>query len=169
MSLGMAFAAILVIAAVVGWLSYSRARAFRAATRLHSLPIYHGAYAALWAAIPALLMIAAWAPIQSRLVDRAVLSSPEGKALPSFQMQRESILSEAREIASGQREQGFNPQSAGLAPRIRSESARFALLGGTAALALALAAGFVALRQTAPQFRARRGVERWLMILLVAA
>src|SRR3954447_5971296 len=142
MSLGMALAAILVIAAAVGWLSYSRARTFRAATRLHSLPIYHGAYAALWAAIPALLLIAAWAPIQSRLVDRAVLSSPEGKALPSFQMQRESVLSEAREIASGEREQGFNPESSALAPRIRSASTRFALIGGSAALVLALAAGF---------------------------
>jgi phosphate transport system permease protein len=169
MSLGIAFAAIVLIAAGVGWLSYSRARSFRAATRLHSLPVYHGAYAALWAAIPALLLIAAWAPIQSRLVDRAVLSSPEGKALPSFQMQRESILSEAREIASGKRQQGFNPESTTLAPRIRSESARFALIGGAAALALALGAGFLASRRTAPQFRARRGVERWLMIVLVAA
>jgi phosphate transport system permease protein len=169
MSLGMAFAAIIVIAAAIGWLAYTRARRFRTATRLHSLPIYHGAYAALWAAIPALLLIAAWAPIQSRLVDRAVLSSPEGRALPSFQMQRESILSEAREIASGEREQGFNPQSSTLAPRIQSESARFGLIGGVAALALSLVAGFVASRRTAPQFRARRGVERWLMIVLVAA
>src|SRR5947209_7619274 len=169
MSLGIAFAAIIVIAATVGWLSYSRARSFRAAARLHSLPVYHGAYGALWAAIPAVLLIAAWAPIQSRLVDRAVLASPEGKALPAFQMQRESILSEAREIASGQRQQGFNPESSALAPRIRLESSRFALIGGAAALALALAAGFVALRRSAPQFRARRGVERWLMIVLLAA
>src|SRR3954471_16464938 len=119
MSLGMAFAAIVVIAAITGWLSYSRARRFRTATRLHSLPVYHGAYAGLWAAIPALLLIAAWAPIQSRLVDQAMLSSPEGQALPTFEMQRESILSEAREIARGEREQGFNAESASLAPRIR--------------------------------------------------
>jgi phosphate transport system permease protein len=169
MSLGIAIAAIIMIAAAVGWLSYGRARRFRTASRLHSLPVYHGAYAALWAAIPALLLVAAWAPIQSRLVDQAVLSSPEGKALPSFQMQRESILSEARDIASGGREQGFNPESAALAPRIRSESSRFALMGGAAALALALAAGFVASGRTTPQFRARRGVERWLMIALLAA
>src|SRR5947209_13102465 len=115
MSLGIALAAIIVIAAAAGWLSYSRARSFRAATRLHSLPVYHGAYAALWAAIPAILLVAAWAPIQSRLVDRAVLASPEGKALPAFQMQRESILSEAREIESGERQQGFNPESSALA------------------------------------------------------
>src|SRR3954447_4505809 len=155
MSLGMAVTAVIVIAAAIGWVSYARARRFRAATRLHSLPVYHGAYAALWAAIPALLLIAAWPPIQSRLVDGAVLSSPEGKALPPFKMRRESILSEAREIASGEREQGFNPESGALAPRIRSETERFALIGGTAALLVAVAAGLLASRRTAPQFRAR--------------
>src|ERR687887_2270439 len=116
MSLGIALAAVLVVALAAGWLGYARSRRLRTAGRLHSLPVYHGAYAALWAAIPALLLIAAWAPMQSRLVDQAVLSSPEGKALPAFEMQRDSILSEAREIASGEREQGFNPESSQLAP-----------------------------------------------------
>src|ERR671921_2368314 len=134
MSLGLAFVAILAVAMVAAWLGYSRARQLRAGDRLHSLPVYYGAYAALWAAIPALLLIAAWAPIQSRLVDQSVLSSPEGRALPSFEMQRDSILSEAREIASGEREQGFNPQSTTLAPRIRAEQSRYALMGGAAAI-----------------------------------
>src|SRR3954463_14261222 len=165
MSLGLALVAVLAVPCASGWLGFARARQLRTAGRLHSLPSYHGAYIALWAAIPALLLLAAWAPMQSRLVDQAVLASPEGRSLPAVDMQRESILSEAREIASGERTQGFNPESSALAPRIRSESSRFALIGGAAALALALAAGFVALRRSAPQFRARRGVERWLMIL----
>ena len=122
MSLGLAFAAILVVAFAAAWAGFARGRRLRTAGRLHSLPVYHGAYAALWAAIPALLLIAAWAPIQSRLVDQSVLSSPEGRALPSFEMQRDSILSEAREIAFGQREQGFNPQSTTLAPRVSSSA-----------------------------------------------
>ncbi|MDL2340249.1 MAG: phosphate ABC transporter permease subunit PstC [Pseudomonadota bacterium] len=169
MSLGIALAAILVIAVVAWWLGYSRARGLRTATRLHSLPSYHGAYAALWTAIPALLLLAAWVPVQNRLVDQAVLASPEGKALPAFDMQRETILAEAREIANHQRDQGFNPQSATLAPRIRAAETRFAMLGGGLALLVALAGAALALRRSAPQFRARTGVERWLMILLVAA
>jgi phosphate transport system permease protein len=169
MSLGLAFAAILVVALAAAWAGFAHSRRLRTAGRLHSLPVYHGAYAALWAAIPALLLIVAWAPIQSRLVDQAVLASPEGRALPSFEMQRDSILSEAREIADGEREQGFNPQSTTLAPRIKAEQSRFGLIGGVAAIALALLGAALALRRTAPQFRARAGVERWLMILLVAA
>src|SRR5919106_392486 len=102
MSLGLAFVAVMAVALAAGWLGYGRARQLRGTARLHSLPVYHGAHAALWAAIPALLLIAAWAPMQSRLVDQAALSSPEGRALPDFAMQREAILAEAREIAGGQ-------------------------------------------------------------------
>jgi phosphate transport system permease protein len=169
MSFGLALAAILIVALGAGWLGYSRARTMRAGTRLHSLPVYHGSYAFLWAAIPALLLLAAWAPMQSRLVDQAVLSSPEGKALPDFDMQREAILSEAREIAHGQREAGFNPESTTLAPRIHAAESRYGLIGGAAAIAIALIAAALALRRSAPQFRARTGVERWLMLLLFAA
>ena len=169
MSLGLALVAILIVAGATWWLGFARARRLRTVGRLHSLPVYHGAYAALWAAIPAVLVIAAWAPIQSRMVDQDVLGSPEGRALPAFAMSRESIMSEAREIANGEREQGFNPQSTTLAPRIRAAETRYATIGGLAALAVALAGAGLTLRRSAPQFRARRGVERWLMAVLLAA
>jgi phosphate transport system permease protein len=167
--LGSAIILIAIVAGAAGWLGYARARKLRGVSRLHSLPVYHGAYAALWALIPALLLLVAWAPIQSRLVNQAVLSSPEGVALPSFDMQRESILAEAHEIAAGERQQGFNPQSAGIAVRIRAENSRYGTMGGGAAVLLAFAAAALALRRGAPQFRARTGVERWLMVLLFAA
>ena len=169
MSLGLAFVAILIVSLAAGWLGYSRARRLRSATRLHSLPVYHGSYALLWAVIPALLILAAWAPIQSRLVNQAIMASPEGRALPSFDMQRQAILSEARQIAHGEREQGFNPQSSMLAPRIRDAEQRYALLGGTVAILVALGAAALAVRRGTPQFRARTGVERWLMVVLFAA
>ena len=169
MSLGFALAAICLVAVVAGWLGFVRARRLRTTTRLHSLPSYHGAYAALWAIIPALLLLAIWAPVQSRLVDTAVLSSPEGRALPSAPMQRESILSEAGDIASGKISEGFNPQSTTLAPRIRAEDSRFGLLGGSAAVLIAGLGAAIALRKRAATFRARTGVERWVMIVLFAA
>ena len=169
MSLSLALVAILIVAVAAGWFGFARASRLRTASRLHSLPSYHGAYAALWAAIPALLLIAAWAPMQWRMVDQAVLASPEGKALPNFEMQRESILSEAHEIASGEREQGFNPQSSTIAPRIRAEESRFAVMGGAAAILIALAGAFLALRRNSAEFRARTGVERWAMVVLFAA
>ena len=117
-----------------------------------------------------LLLLAAWAPMQSRMVDRAVLASPEGRALPAFEMQRESILSEAREIADGEREQGFNPRILDArAPNPRRREPAIALIGGAVAICVALLAAGLALRRSAPQFRARTGVERWVMVVLFAA
>jgi len=168
-SLTIALAAVLAIAAIAGWLGFSRASRLRGTAKLHSLPIYHAAYAAMWAALPALMFLAMWSPVQSRLVDQTVLESPEGRALPAFEMQRESILSEAREIASGQRDAGFNPESSTLVPRFAEAENRFATIGGGIAILLALASAVFSLRRTSPQFRARTGVERWLMAVLIAA
>ncbi len=169
MNLTIALAAVLAIAAVAGWLGFSRAARLRTTGRLHSLPIYHGAYAALWAALPALLLLAVWAPVQSGLVDQAVLASPEGRALPAFDMQRESIMSETREIARGDRDAGFNPESSTLVPRFAEAQNRYSTVGGLVAVLLAIGAAGFALRRTSPQFRARTGVERWLMAVLIAA
>lgn len=169
MNMGFVVILILAVAVAAGWVGYVRARRLRATTRLHSLPVYHGAYATLWAIIPALLVLALWTPIQSQMVDRAVLASPEGRALPTEAMQRESILSEANDIATGKIDQGFNPQSTALAPRISEAKSKLILLGGGAALLVGIAGAAFALRKRAPQFRARTGVERWLMGVLFAA
>ena len=169
MNLTGALVAVLLIALVAAGLAYRRARALRAGQRLHSLPSYHAAYAFLWAAVPALLFLAAWTPVQTSLVQQAVLSSPEGRALPSFDMQRESILQEAREIANHDREAGFNPESAGLAPRFAEAEGRIGTIGAGIAALLALGGAALALRRRSPQFRARTSVERWLMALLLAA
>ena len=169
MTLGTALVAILLISAAAGWLGYSRARRLREQGRPHSLPAYHGAYALLWAAIPALLFIAVWAPVQTTLVEQAVLASPEAASLPDFDMQRDAILTEAREIASGQREAGFNAESASLAPRYQDARNRFSVIGGTIAILMSLAGAWLAVRRTRLEFRARTAVERWMMGLLLAA
>ncbi|XSB74817.1 phosphate ABC transporter permease subunit PstC [Sphingomonas sediminicola] len=158
------------MASAVGGIAFNRARQLRAGGRLHSLPVYHGIHAALWVVVPALLVLAAWSPMQTRLVDQAVLSSPEGKALPDFEMQRDSILDEARQIAHHEIETGFNPESTSLAPRVAEAEGRYALIGGIAAILIALgAAGVLLLRKRDREFRARTSVERWMNGLLIGA
>ena len=46
-----------------------------------------------------------------------------GSSCPDFDMARDTILTEAREIAAGEREAGFNPESAELAPIYAAASA----------------------------------------------
>ena len=170
MALPTALAAVLLIAVAAGYFAFTRAKKLRGSgQRLHSLPVYHAIHAALWAALPALLFLALWLPLQNGLVEQSVLASPAGQALPEFAMQRDSILDEAREIALGQREAGFNPESSALAPVYQASIARHSLAGGAVALLVALFGAFLALRRQGVEFRARVSVERWVMVLLVGA
>jgi phosphate transport system permease protein len=168
-TLTIALVAILLVALSVGWLAWSRAAGLRTAGRLNSLPFYHGLYVFLWAAVPALMLVAVWSPVQTRLVQQDVLRSAEGRALPAFEMQRQAILAEARQIAEGRIAAGYNPQSAQLAPRYAEADGRYGTSGGAIALLLALAGAAWAFRRIGVDFRARSGVERWMMGLLVAA
>jgi phosphate transport system permease protein len=170
MTLSVALLAILAIALAAGLFARNRASGLRSGgARLNSLPNYHALYVALWAALPALFFLAIWSPSQTALVNDAVLASPLGQQLPDFDMARETILSEAREIATGEREAGFNPESTTLAPVYAAANAKFAAIGGGIAVLLALAGGFFAMRRVRVDFRARTGVERWVMGLLIAA
>jgi len=170
MTLSIALVAVLVVAAAAGFFARQRAKALRAGGgRLNSLPNYHGFYVALWAILPALLLLAIWNPVQTSLVEQAVLSSPTGQTLPDFDLARETILTEAREIAAGEREAGFNPESSELAPIYADATSRYAAIGGGIALVFALLGALLSMRRVGVDFRARTGVERWVMVLLVAA
>ncbi|HVF83401.1 MAG TPA: phosphate ABC transporter permease subunit PstC [Sphingomicrobium sp.] len=170
MTLTLALVAVLLIAAAAGYLGRSRARGLRQGSdRLNSLPNYHGLYCFLWAALPALLFLAIWSPLQGQLIEQAVLASPAGQQLPDFDMARDAITSEAYEIATGQRDAGFNPESSALAPVYDQYISRYAGIGGGFAILLALAGAAWGLTRIKASFRARTGVERWLMGLLVAA
>jgi phosphate transport system permease protein len=169
-SAGLASLVVLLIAAAAGGMAYLRASRLRAGGRLHSLPTYHGAHAALLVLVPALLVLVAWSPMQSRLIDQAVLATPEGQALPAFEMQRQAILDEARQIAHGEIEAGFNPESTTIAPRIKEAEGRYGSIGAIGAILVALgAAGIILLRKRSREFRARTAVERWMNAVLLIA
>jgi phosphate transport system permease protein len=169
-TLSIALVAVLVIAVAAGLFARNRASGLRSGgARLNSLPNYHALYVGLWAALPAMLFLMIWSPVQTSMVNQAVLASPAGQQLPDFDMARDTILTEAREIASGEREAGFNPESSALAPSYAEAMAKYAALGGGIAILLALAGGFFASRRIGVDFRARSGVERWMMGLLLGA
>ena len=158
--------------AALGWLmARARAMAFRRSggARALSLPSYHGWYVALWAAAPALLFMAVWAPLSGNLVSQEVMASPAAANLPPFEMQRIAVLREAREIAEGLRPGGFNPQSAEIAPVYAGAIHRYRTIGAAVALLLAFAGGAFAFTRVSPHFRARTRVERLVMAALLAA
>jgi phosphate transport system permease protein len=139
------------------------------APRLHSLPGYHGWYVAIWAALPALLFLLLWVPLSDRLVMDAVLASPAAAHLPPFEMQRNAIFQEARELAEGLRSSSFHPEARDLASVYGSALSRYRLIGTVAALLLAFAGGIFAYSRIGPAFRARTRVERMVMLALLVA
>jgi len=171
-SLPIAWILVLLVAAGAFVLARGRAAGLRTAAggrRLNSLPAYHGGLAFLWAAVPALLFLAAWSPIQTGLVQQSVLASPAGQKLPDFDLARETALDEARSVATGSSDIAFDPAARELVPVYRDALSRYGLIGGGFALLLAVAGALWSLTRVRADLRARAGVEKWLMGLLIAA
>ena len=141
----------------------------RAIGAVHSRPNYHGAFVALVALAPALLIVAAWAAASDSIVANAVIASVPAAEQPKTPLDRSSFMSEVKGIASGDQEAGFNPATGPAAKVYTATHGNYNLIaGGVAAAALALG-GIWALGRLRPDFRARNRVERAVMWLLIGA
>ncbi|HEY6814397.1 MAG TPA: phosphate ABC transporter permease subunit PstC [Croceibacterium sp.] len=158
---------------LAGWLA-ARARAwsFRRAAggqRLAALPAYHAWYVALWVVVPVTLFALIWSAIAPQLVLQSVLASPAAADLPAFGMQRDTILGEARNVATGAAAAVFNPAARGLVEPFREAIGRFDLIGLAVTLLIAFLAGAWSFLRIKPEFAARTRVERGVMALLLLA
>jgi phosphate transport system permease protein len=157
---------------LAGWLA-ARAKAWsfrRSGTqRLAALPSYHGWYLALWIAVPMVLFVALWGAIAPGLVTQSVLADPAAAQLPAFGFQRQTILAEARAVASGSAPAVFNPAAAGLVEPYRTAITRYDTIGAVVVILIAFAGGAFAWLRLKPEFAARTRVERAVMGLLILA
>jgi phosphate transport system permease protein len=178
---GVAIVTLILGLGLVAWLS-ARAKAARMAHApdggtatsrrrpvLHSLPSFHGWYAALWVLTPALLFLTVWANVMPGLVTSRVLQDPAATALPADAMSRSAILSEARNVALGKAQAAFDPRSNALVEPYRSANNFYSIGGAIVALMLAFAGGAYAFTRIRPDFRARNRVERIVMATLLVA
>ncbi|MEZ5679690.1 MAG: phosphate ABC transporter permease subunit PstC [Erythrobacter sp.] len=158
---------------LAGWLA-ARARAWtfkRQSTdgRIASLPSYHAWYVALWIVIPVLAFVALWSAIAPGLVMQSVLADPAASQLPSFGFQRQAILNEARNVATGAAPAVFNQQATALVQPFRDAISHYNLIGIAATLVIAFLAGAWAFLRLKPDFAARTKVERIVMAILLGA
>jgi len=140
---------------------------------LHSLPGYYGWYAALWSALPGLLLAALWVVAAPTLLDEIALSGV--KDLPGARdllgedgSRRDLFLNEVRNAAEGQIV--TNPED----PVLLAAAARYRgaeTTSGRIALgliaALSVAGGVLALRRIRPDLAARSRVEAVLRTALL--
>lgn len=135
---------------------------------LHSLPIHYGSLAALWCALPALIVMVIWIPFEGRIVDGLVIKSlpEEIRALPEERLNL--VFNNIRNLAQGNIVSG----EIDLAMRRAADHYRdLRRIGNTAlgitALILALGGIWLAWSRVRPQLRARNHIERIAKIALI--
>ena len=157
---------------LAGWLA-ARARAWSfqqsGGPRLRARPHYHAWYVAAWIVLPLLVFLGAWSAVSPQLVMQSVLADPAAQGLPAFGFVRETILSEARAVATGAAFGVFNPAARPLVEPFREAIARYEWIGLIVALVIAFAGGAHAFLRLKPDFAARTKVERLVMIVLLLA
>ena len=136
---------------------------------LHSLPVYHGWYAALWVLGPALLFLAVWSNIMPGLVTDRVLQDPAAASLPTDSFARGAILGEARNLALNKATMAFDERAKALVEPYKQANQYYSMGGAIVALLLAFAGGAYAFTRIRPNFRARTRVERVVMMTLLIA
>jgi phosphate transport system permease protein len=137
--------------------------------RLHSLPAYYGYYAALWAGLPALLLLLFWIGLQEQILTALTVAELPPEVTADLSEGRLSLLvSDIRSVATGNISSGeISPEVAAAAEHYRRLEgiADLALWGLIAALVLAgMAWGW---QHAKPHFRARNRVESITMLVLI--
>ena len=136
---------------------------------LHSLPGYHGLYAALWAAVPALLLLAVGVALKGPIVTNIVVSDlpQEIRSLPPERLNL--IINDIRNLASGNIASQKTPEMLAAAKRYIRLQGYAAIAITVAVLALAVFCGAMAWRTIRPGKRARNAVERIILGFLMAS
>ena len=158
---------------LAGWLAgRAKARAFikrEGPRQVVSRPGYHAWFVAIWVAVPLLLFALLWSILSPILVEQWVLASQAAQNLPEFGFQRQSILAEARAVASGSATGVFNPDAQGLIQPYREAQQFYGLVGFGFGVAMAAVLGLWAFSRLKPAFIARVKVERAVMAALLLA
>ena len=136
--------------------------------KLHSRPSYHGAYVAICAGLPALVLTLLWLLFQGSIVDRLILGSiPDARTAGFDAAQISLLLSEIKAVASGVQFKEPDAEVLAAADRYNGwqQTARWAMV--VCVLSLMILGAIWARSRIAPQFRARQGVERILDGLMI--
>ncbi|MHA7809021.1 MAG: phosphate ABC transporter permease subunit PstC [Marinobacter adhaerens] len=158
---------VLVLAVVAYGLAYMRSRAVAAPLggirNLKALPFYYAARAALWCAIPALLVLAAWAGFEGKVIQGIVIASLPQDVWPESPGEASLILSQISNVASGSLNADFVPEHiAGAASVLEAMESQSENFKAALVLLVAVSGGAFAWTRVAPHINARVNVETTL-------
>ncbi|KPQ11213.1 MAG: ABC-type phosphate uptake system permease component PstC [Saliniramus fredricksonii] len=165
------FFAILILSVLAFMVGRLQARRFAEAgpsQKLHSRPVYHGAFVAIWVGVPALVLVMLWLVFQGTVIDSLIIASlPETLTRDASSTQLDLYLSEIKNVANGIIFGEPQPAISAAAERYERwvSIARWAMV--VVALCLMIITLFVAQARLSLRFRARQGFERGITILMV--
>ena len=158
---------------LAGWLAArARAWAFKKRStegRLAALPTYHAWYVALWIVIPVSLFITLWMATAPTLINQSVLADPGASSLPDFGFQRDTLMREAKAVATGAAPGVFNEAAKPLIEPFRAAIAQSNLIGVLGTLIVGFLGGAWSFLRLKPDFTARTRVEKTVMTVLLIA
>jgi phosphate transport system permease protein len=150
-----------------------RRRAFAVAggriRNLHSLPAYYGLYAAIWAALPALLVLGLWVALQDTIITNMVVAALPDEVRQQGADRLTLVVNDIKNLVAGNIT-SQEPSPAILAAAERYKELRSIGRAALLAVALSLAAlgGWITLARIRPHHRARNAVETTILWILIA-
>ena len=137
---------------------------------LHSLPGYYGLYVALWAALPALILFGLWSAFESSIITQIVVAEMPASVRALEPSKLNLVINDLHNLVSGNVVSG-TPDAA-----MQAAAERYTNLQSIASAALialtfgiAAVAGWFAFSRIRPHHRARNGVERIIMGVLMGS
>jgi phosphate transport system permease protein len=136
---------------------------------LHSRSRMHGAYLAAVVALPATAALVIGLIAKARIVDRLALSELPPAIANGAAIQIDGFLRNAKALAFGGVVNDRSPEAVATAARLASLEQTGSILLAIAIAGMIIGGFLWANGRIAPDFRARHGVERIVMGLLIAA
>ena len=162
---------LLVAAAVVAYfLGRNRAHALCGGdlSQLHSRPSYHGGFMAIFATIPAFLLVFIWSGFSPGIENGIVSSAFETQMADMSAPEKQAFIRDARSIAEGVTYGEATPDKEAAAALFKSLSNRSTILLSVLTIALVVGGGYLSFKRLEPRLRTRHSVERFVMIALIA-
>jgi phosphate transport system permease protein len=143
-----------------------RGTSFRGAgSPVHSLPTYHGLFAATAALIPMLVLLALWGPIAPRVIENLAVASLPADLQPTDDLTWSATIRNIEVAADGQASDAAMQGAGSTYAFWRAVSRWFLIVAG---LGLGLAGFAWAYNRLAPRYRARNRFETVVTVFLIA-
>ena len=168
---------LLIVLLVLGAIAYYTARSRSVAMaqplggvrHLHSLPFFYGMRAAIWCALPAVLLLVIWAMFDEPLISAALISSLPEQLKPHTAAEHNLLLNSIENIASGAlRTENADPNLVAAAKKLHDlrDTGQYLMTAAVLSLSvIGLGWGWV---KVSPKLRARQEVERVFKGVLIA-